>query len=75
MFDYGKIVFFMAYLGFYKPGIGTLQLAIQMVQNRHASSRTATRQVKGIYNFTWQFPLFVLSQGDFCFPAWRFCTT
>ena len=23
MFDYGKIVFFMAYLGFCKPGIGS----------------------------------------------------
>lgn len=53
MFDYGKIVFFIAYLGFCKPGIGPLQLAIHMVQNRHASSCTGPRQIKGIHNFKW----------------------
>ena len=37
--------------------------------------RTGARPTKGIHSFKWSFPLFVLSQCDFCVPAWRFCTT
>ena len=37
---------------------------------------TGRRQMKSLYNLTWQFPLFLLSQLLVsCSPAWRFCTT
>ena len=38
-------------------------------------SRTGTRQTKKIAISNYVCLLFVLSQCDFCSPAWRFCTT
>ena len=57
--------------------ISPLQLAIHVVQNRRAGeqkSDTRTRQTKKITISNYVCLLFVLSQCDFCFPAWRFCT-
>ena len=61
------------YLSFPKTMIGPLQLAIHVVQNRHTGEhRDRTNQ--GFHNLKWWFPFFFLSQCDFCFPVWRFCT-
>ena len=57
--------------------IGPLQLAIHVVQNYHAGEQKShwDNTNKGNYHLNYVFLLFVLSQCDFCTPAWRFCTT
>ena len=57
--------------------IGPLQLAIHVVQNPHAGEQKSLwdKTNKGIHNFKRKFPLFVLSQCDFCSPVRRFYTT
>ena len=58
-------------------GSGPLQLAIQVVPNRHAGEKKSywDKINKGNYYLELCMPLFVLSQCDFCSPAGRFCTT
>ena len=54
-----------------------MQLAIQVVQNRHAGEKKShwEKTKEGNYYLELCMPLFVLSQCDFCSPAGRFCTT
>ena len=59
--------------------IDPLQLAIQVVQNRRTGEQKSHwhKTNKGNYHLkvcNMSF-FFVLSQYDFCSPAWRFCTT
>ena len=57
--------------------IGPFQLAIHMVQNRHAGEQNShwDKTDKGNYHLKLCMCLFVLSQCYFCSPAGQFCTT
>ena len=57
--------------------IGSLQLAIHVVQNRRAGEQKShwEKTNKENYHLKLCMSFFVLSQCDFCSPAWRFCTT
>ena len=55
--------------------ISPLRLDIHKTAMLGHKSRTGARPTKGRHNFKWYFPLFVLSQCDFWFPAWQFSIT
>ena len=62
--------------------IGPLQLAIHLVQDRRTGEQKPHWDNKNKENYHLKLCigscvclLFVLSQCDFCSPAWRFCTT